>query len=301
MAESEHAQTHTAEEGVVEEEFYEAVETCEEQDCVNADTDDIPPPKVSVLCVRPDVVSLAVEPHSSPQTFELVIDYYADEQRGSVVQTDSPSVDITGLCPGTEYMFTVTRRIQSPKTCVRVVTATLPPPLLSVSDIRTDCVTLSWEPPAGKLQNYSVTCCSGEEVIQELQTEETNVTICALMPGQQYLFSVCTQLQNGHKSEPAVTSAETKTHVGSILEDLGLEKHYSEKLCLNKMLQIDEKTMTENNVMSNKDVAWYFLKKLMTEPIPHPTAGQFSGGFNGHLCTERLCVKIADDSPWRPR
>ncbi|XP_072314864.1 interferon-induced very large GTPase 1 isoform X2 [Eucyclogobius newberryi] len=209
------------------------------------------------------MVSFAVEPPSSSQTFDLVINYCAAEQRGTRVLTDTPSVDIKGLCPGIEYMFTITRRIQSSQTYVRVVTAPIPPLLLSVSDIRTDSVTLSWEPPAGEVQNYTVTCCRGEEVIQELQTDESSVTIGALRPGQQYLFSVCAQLQNGHKNEPAVTSAGTKTHVECVLENLGLEKHYNEKLCLNKMLQIDEKTMIENNVMSNKDVAWYVLKKLM--------------------------------------
>uniref|UniRef100_A0AAV2M3I7 Uncharacterized protein n=1 Tax=Knipowitschia caucasica TaxID=637954 RepID=A0AAV2M3I7_KNICA len=249
-----------------EEEFHEAAETLLQHDCTDTNYE-IPKPKVAVLCVGPDVVSFAVEPHPSPQTFDLVIEYSAAEQRGTVVHRDSPSVDITGLCPGTDYTFTITRRTQSSQTCVRVVTAPIPPPLLSISDIRADSVTLSWEPPAGKVQNYSVTCSSGEDVIQEFQTEETSVTIRDLRPGQQYLFSVCAQLQNRLQSEAAETSTHTKTYVESVLKDLDLEIYYKKKLCLNKVLQIDEKTMTENNVMSNKDVAWYFLKELMMSEI----------------------------------
>uniref|UniRef100_A0AAV2KQM8 Uncharacterized protein n=1 Tax=Knipowitschia caucasica TaxID=637954 RepID=A0AAV2KQM8_KNICA len=102
-------------------EFHEAAETLLQQDCTDTNYE-IPKPKVTVLCVGPDAVSFTVEPHPSPQTFDLVIKYSAAEQRGTVVHRDSPSVDITGLCPGTDYTFTITRRIQSSQTCVHVIT-----------------------------------------------------------------------------------------------------------------------------------------------------------------------------------
>ncbi|KAK7879750.1 hypothetical protein WMY93_030677 [Mugilogobius chulae] len=257
MDESEAAASKKTEEEEVEEEFYE---TLQELEYEKAHVSDIPTPKVSVVSVGPDVVSFTVEPHSSPQTFDLVVDYCAAQQKGSVVHKDCPHVDIQGLCPGTEYMFTITRRLHSSQTCVRVATAPIPPPPLSVHDIRTDSVTLSWEPPAGQVKNYTVSCCSEEEMIQELQTEETSVTIRDLRPAQQYVFSVCAQLQNGHKSEPARISAGTKTRVQFVLENLNLEKHFNKKLCLNKMLQIDEKTMTENDLVdgdaSNIPLRW---------------------------------------------
>ncbi|KAK7879751.1 hypothetical protein WMY93_030678 [Mugilogobius chulae] len=210
MAESEAAASKKTEEEEVEEELYEVVGTLQELELEKAHISDIPTPKVSVVSVGPDVVSFAVEPHSSLQTFDLVVDYCAAEQKGSVVHKDCPHVDIQGLCPGTEYMFTITRRLHSSQTCLRVATAPIPPPPLSVTDTRTDSVSLSWEPPAGQVKNYTVSCCSGEEMIQELQTEATSVTISDLRPTQQYVFSVCAQLQNGHKSEPARISAGTK-------------------------------------------------------------------------------------------
>ncbi|XP_022614130.1 up-regulator of cell proliferation-like [Seriola dumerili] len=58
-------------------------------------------------------------------------------------------------------------------------------------------------------------------------------------------------------------SVHTKTPLESLLEDLGLEKHYTEKLSLSKILQIDEKTITDEPAKCQSDLPWYFLKKLM--------------------------------------
>ncbi|XP_073331726.1 up-regulator of cell proliferation-like [Pagrus major] len=49
----------------------------------------------------------------------------------------------------------------------------------------------------------------------------------------------------------------------SLLEDLGLEQLYKEKLSLSTVLQIDEKTITDEPANCNSDLPWYFLKKLM--------------------------------------
>uniref|UniRef100_A0AAV2LJL8 Uncharacterized protein n=1 Tax=Knipowitschia caucasica TaxID=637954 RepID=A0AAV2LJL8_KNICA len=121
------------------------------------------------------------------------------------------------------------------------------PGAFTVSDIRADSVTLSWEPPAGEVQNYSVTCSSGEDVVQEFQTEETSVTIRDLRPGQQYLFSVCAQLQR-LQSEAAETSTHTSPKLESFLEELQLIRHYKDKLSLTEILQIDVKATTDEPV-----------------------------------------------------
>lgn len=47
------------------------------------------------------------------------------------------------------------------------------------------------------------------------------------------------------------------------MDDLGLEHHYTEKLSLNRILQIDEKIITDEPAKCNSDLPWYFLKKLM--------------------------------------
>ncbi|XP_061565801.1 up-regulator of cell proliferation-like [Cololabis saira] len=49
----------------------------------------------------------------------------------------------------------------------------------------------------------------------------------------------------------------------SLLEDLGLMPYYREKLTLSKILEIDEKTITDVPVKSKSDLPWYFLKELM--------------------------------------
>ncbi|KAF1380452.1 hypothetical protein PFLUV_G00163890 [Perca fluviatilis] len=67
----------------------------------------------------------------------------------------------------------------------------------------------------------------------------------------------------GRISKPTVTSVHTKTHLEGQLEDLGLEQHYTEKLSLSTILQIDEKNITDEPAKCNSDLPWYFLKKLM--------------------------------------
>ncbi|XP_022625908.1 interferon-induced very large GTPase 1-like, partial [Seriola dumerili] len=58
-------------------------------------------------------------------------------------------------------------------------------------------------------------------------------------------------------------SAARKTHQERLLEDLGLEQHYTEKLSLSNILQIDERTITDETAKCQSDLPWYFLKKLM--------------------------------------
>ncbi|XP_037832614.1 up-regulator of cell proliferation-like [Kryptolebias marmoratus] len=54
-----------------------------------------------------------------------------------------------------------------------------------------------------------------------------------------------------------------ETDLKNLLEDLGLKQHYREKLSLSKILEINEKTITDEPVKYKSDLPWYFLKKLM--------------------------------------
>ncbi|XP_035986123.1 up-regulator of cell proliferation-like [Fundulus heteroclitus] len=57
---------------------------------------------------------------------------------------------------------------------------------------------------------------------------------------------------------------QQKTELESLLEDLGLkEQYHREKLSLSKILQIDEKTITDDPGTCKSNVPFYFLKKLM--------------------------------------
>lgn len=55
----------------------------------------------------------------------------------------------------------------------------------------------------------------------------------------------------------------TESQLKSLLEDLGLEQHYKEKLSLSDILQIDKKFITDEPAKCDSDLPWYFLKKLM--------------------------------------
>ncbi|KAM4635742.1 up-regulator of cell proliferation-like [Polymixia lowei] len=54
-----------------------------------------------------------------------------------------------------------------------------------------------------------------------------------------------------------------ETYLEIFLQDLGLEQHYKEKLSLSSVLQIDEKTITDEPAKCLSDLPWCFLKKLM--------------------------------------
>ncbi|KAM9401287.1 LOW QUALITY PROTEIN: up-regulator of cell proliferation-like [Salvelinus alpinus] len=70
---------------------------------------------------------------------------------------------------------------------------------------------------------------------------------------------------DGLKSEPAqpMDAAVAETHLESLLLDLGLEQHYTEKLTLSNVLQIDEKTVTDEPAQTHSALPWTFLKRLM--------------------------------------
>ncbi|XP_043952748.1 up-regulator of cell proliferation-like [Gambusia affinis] len=55
----------------------------------------------------------------------------------------------------------------------------------------------------------------------------------------------------------------TGTNLETLLEDLGLDQFYEEKLSLSKILEINEKIISEEPPKCKSDLSWYFLKKLM--------------------------------------
>ncbi|KAG7496059.1 hypothetical protein JOB18_011164 [Solea senegalensis] len=65
--------------------------------------------------------------------------------------------------------------------------------------------------------------------------------------------------------EPAASPEQetSVTQLESLLKDLGLEDHYTEKISLGKVLQIDKRTISDEPPKCQSDLPWYFLKKLM--------------------------------------
>ncbi|CAI5689279.1 unnamed protein product [Oreochromis niloticus] len=138
-----------------------------------------------------------------------------------------------------------------------------PPIQIIANEICSDSVSLQWDTPAGEVVSYTVTCCSEGKTVQELATDSNSLTFSCLKPGVCYSFHVSAQLKNGTQTKQTVTSVKTKTHVESLLKDLGLDQHYTVKLSLSKILEVDEKTITDLPAKCKSDLPWYFLKKLM--------------------------------------
>nr|XP_020464937.1 up-regulator of cell proliferation-like [Monopterus albus] len=138
-----------------------------------------------------------------------------------------------------------------------------PPSQITVCQASSTSLSLQWDTPPGEVESYIATCCSEGEILQKLTTDTNSLTFSNLRSRVCYSLQVSAQLKNGRVSKPTVTSAHTKTQLESLLEDLGLEQHYTEKLSLGKILQIDEKTTNDEAAKRNSDLPWYFLKKLM--------------------------------------
>ncbi|XP_061594949.1 interferon-induced very large GTPase 1-like, partial [Cololabis saira] len=235
---------------------------------VSLQADYVPPPgEVTVLHVGSETVSLEFESSSSSGRYKLHVDYSCNTQRGSVDTDDSDSVEVEGLNSGTEYTFNIKRisenGTESNVTSLSVFTEPVPPAGITVSNVTSESLSLQWDPPAGEVESCIVTCCSGGETVEEMTTNTNSVTFSSLKPGVSYSLHVTAQLRNGTTSTPASITVKTKTKLESLLEDLGLTPYYREKLTLSKILEIDEKTITDVPVKSKSDLPWYFLKKLM--------------------------------------
>ncbi|KAM8746782.1 interferon-induced very large GTPase 1-like [Acanthopagrus schlegelii] len=221
-------------------------------------TEPSPPVQIAVYQVSSQSLSLRWDPPA---------EYCCETQRGSLIRDDSSTVEVEGLIPGTEYTFNITRIAgngnRSTATSLSVFTEPSPPVQIAVYQVSSQSLSLRWDPPAGEVESYIVTCCHEGEIVQEMTTDTNDLTLSNLSPGESYSLQVSAQLRNGRKSEPAVTSAHTKTQLGSLLEDLGLEQHYKEKLSMSTILQINEKTITDAPAKCNSDLPLYFLKKLM--------------------------------------
>ena len=84
-----------------------------------------------------------------------------------------------------------------------------PPVQIAVYQVSSQSLSLRWDPPAGEVESYIVTCCHEGKIVQEMTTDTNNLTLSNLSPGVCYSLQVSAQLRNGIKREPAVTSAHT--------------------------------------------------------------------------------------------
>ena len=93
--------------------------------------------------------------------------------------------------------------------CFSSFTEAVPPGNVKVSHITSSTVSLTWEPPAGEVEGYVVTCFYDSGTNGEQTTDSDTVTFADLKPGLKYDFQIKTKLKSGGLSQPALTSAHT--------------------------------------------------------------------------------------------
>ncbi|XP_059933271.1 up-regulator of cell proliferation-like isoform X1 [Gadus macrocephalus] len=232
----------------------------------SAHTDAVPPGNVQVSHVSSSTVSLTWETPAG-EVGGYVVTCFCDSETHGEQTTDSDSVTFSDLKPGLKYDFQIKTQLKSggrsQPASTSAHTDAVPPGNVRVSHVSSSTVSLTWEPPAGEVGGYVVTCLCDSETHGEQTTDSESVTFSDLKPGLKYDFQIKTQLKSGGLSQPALTSAHTETELEFFLKKLGLKENYKEKLSLNSVLQIDKKTVTEEAARCLSDLPWHFLKRLM--------------------------------------
>ncbi|CAI5669316.1 unnamed protein product [Oreochromis niloticus] len=122
----------------------------------------------------------------------------------------------------------------------------------TVFNISSESVSQHLDPPGGESENYTVITCREEETKQEL-TDMKSSEPDNLKPEEQK-----------SSQTPEDIKDETKVkHLESLLEEMGLKQYYRKKLSLSSILEIDERTITDEPAKCKSDLPWYFLKKIM--------------------------------------
>ncbi|XP_016099904.1 uncharacterized protein [Sinocyclocheilus grahami] len=139
----------------------------------------------------------------------------------------------------------------------------VPPDKFKAESVGSTSVTLIWDASGCEEKKFHIVCYQNGRIIQEETTQLGSVVFSDLNPGNKYSFHNTIVLPNGFRSKAAVTYAQTKTNIQSLLQDLGLEQHYPNKLSLKDVLQIDIRSVTDEPAQFLSSLPWLFLKKLM--------------------------------------
>ncbi|XP_026108907.1 interferon-induced very large GTPase 1-like [Carassius auratus] len=223
------------------------------------------PNAISVQLIGTSSVTLAWDSPDNITTFELT--YYSLTSTKTTTITHSSTIEVEDLCPGTEYTFSLVSVSDSGECSVEVkataCTRPLPPENFKVESVGTNSVSLIWDASGSEESSFHVACSQNGRMFQEKMTNSRTMDFCDLSPGKKYCFNITKVLPNGNRSKEAVTYAQTKTNIQSLLQELGLEKYYPNKLSLNDVLQIEKRSVTDEPAQSLSSLPWLFLKKLM--------------------------------------
>ncbi|XP_052005438.1 interferon-induced very large GTPase 1 [Xyrauchen texanus] len=226
---------------------------------------DVPEPgEIFVQFIGTSSVTLAWDCPENISKFELTYSCLTTTKTSTI--SNVKTIEIEDLCPGTEYTFSLVLITENGDRSVGVEVTTctkpVPPSDFKAESVGTTSVTLIWDAFNCIDKKFHVVCCQNGKNIQEKMTESDTVVFSGLHPGKKYSFHNTTVLPNV-RSKEAVTFAQTKTNLKSLLGDLRLEQYYPNKLSLNAVLQIDKRAVTDESVQSLSSLTWLFLKKLM--------------------------------------
>ncbi|KAK2862737.1 hypothetical protein Q5P01_002270 [Channa striata] len=226
-----------------EEEFHDAPDTFLELHCQGQ----------GKLHVGAEAVSLGLAPTDPSLRCKLEIDYSSNTQTGIVTREDCSTVDVDGLNPGlsTPSASQGWRKMEiEAKQPLSLSLQPVPPQQVTVSHVSSESVSLQWETPADDVESYTMTCWNDGGIVQELTTN----TNCNCASSSVYTKTHTTL---------GLGTTLPETYLETLLEDLGLKHHYTEKLSLSSILQIDEKIIKDEPAKCNSDLPWCFLKQLM--------------------------------------
>ncbi|KAM6894197.1 collagen alpha-1(XII) chain-like [Lycodopsis pacificus] len=174
-------------------------------------TEPSPPVQITVDQVSSESLSLRWDPPAGEVESYIVTCCH----EGDIVQesTDTNKLNLSNLKPGVCYTLEVSTQFRDRRISEPAVTSarTKPSPAvqITVDQVSSESLSLRWDPPAGEVESYIVTCCHEGDIVQE-STDTNKLTLSNLKPGVCYTLIVSTQFRDGRISEPAVTSARTK-------------------------------------------------------------------------------------------
>ncbi|KAG9345608.1 hypothetical protein JZ751_008752 [Albula glossodonta] len=233
-----------------------------------------PPGEITIHRVKQDSVSLSWAlpegMENLPQSFK--VSWVASSHKGYLNVKKQNGVTITKLLPGREYQISVAtigeNSSQSKKVSVTSCTEPSAPGKVKAMDVKSTSVRLCWETPVGmEGVSYMIRIaysCEGEEPRSNTHASNTTTAVLhELKPGKKYTFHITAVLPNHSCSKTSSTHVCTKTSLGDLVCDLGLEHHLKNKLSLSTVLEISGETLTDESVQSLKSLPWCFLRRLM--------------------------------------
>ncbi|CAL8377405.1 unnamed protein product [Gadus morhua 'NCC'] len=127
------------------------------------------------------------------------LDIWPTQKHTREQTTDSDTVTFSDLKPGLKYDFQIKTQLKSGGLSQPALTSAhteaIPPGNVQVSHVSSSTVSLTWEPPAGEVEGYVVTCFYDSGTNGEQTTDSDTVTFSDLKPGLKYDFQIKTQLK----------------------------------------------------------------------------------------------------------